>query len=156
MPIFDALIKPALDSANAIISQFHTSPEEKLQAQQALAELAQKSAAAASDYDVQLNNIAGQNIRSETGSGDKFTSRARPSFLYVIIAVMGFNYIGLPLAQVFGSHVQPIVLPGDLLTLFGTCICGYSFARTAEKIASMPGNSQVSVLGVKIGQNSQK
>ena len=152
--LFDSLIKPALDSVTALVSEFHLSPEDKAKAQQAIADAAAKAQAAAVDYDVQLNSIAGQNIRADAQSGDKFTARARPSFLYVIIAVLGFNYIGLPLAGVFGSHAQPITLPTDLLTLFGVGLTGYSMSRTAEKIAAVPGDSQMSVLGIKIGNKS--
>ena len=152
--IFDALIKPALDSVTALIGQFHLSPEDKAKAEQAVADAAAKAQQAAVDYDVQLNTIAGQNIRSETGSSDKFTSRARPAFMYVVIAVLGFNYIFLPFAMIFGSKVSPIVLPPDLLTLFGFCVGGYAASRTLEKITAMPGDSQISIAGVKIGNKS--
>jgi hypothetical protein len=152
--LFDSLIKPALDSVTALVSEFHLSPEDKAKAQQAIADAAAKARQASLDYDVQLNAIAGQNIRADASSGDKFTARARPSFLYVIIAVLGFNYIGLPLAGLFGAHAQPINLPADLLTLFGVCMTGYSMSRTAEKIAALPGDSQMSVLGIKIGNKS--
>ena len=154
MPLFDALIKPALDSVTALISQFHLSPEDQLKAQQAVAAAAQQAQVAAMDYDAKLNDIAGQNIRAETSSEDKFTSRARPSFMYVVIAVLAFNYIGLPLAMVFGSTVQPINLPADLLTLFGFCVGGYAASRTVEKVTSLPGDSQISVMGLKIGNKS--
>lgn len=154
MALFDALIKPTLDSVTAIIQQFHLSPEEKAKAEQAIQAAKVQAQAAADDYEVKLNDIAGQNIRAEASSQDKFTERARPSFLYVVISVFAFNYIGIPFAQLFGSKVQPIVLPGDLLTLFGVCITGYVFSRSAEKVASLPGDSQINVLGVKIGNKS--
>jgi hypothetical protein len=67
--------------------------------------------------------------------GDKFTERARPSFMYVVIFILCFNYVGLPIFQVFGSKVAPLELPPDLLTLFGVCVSGYVFNRSAEKIA---------------------
>lgn len=152
--IFDTLIKPALDSVTTLISQFHLSPEDKLKADQAVAAAAAQARQASVDYDVQLNTIAGQNIRSETGSADKFTSRARPAFMYVVIAVLGFNYMFLPLAMIFGSKVAPIVLPPDLLTLFGFCVGGYAASRTIEKVMSAPGDSQISVMGVKVGNKS--
>ncbi len=159
--LFDSLVKPALDSVNDLIGQFHMSPEDKAKATQAIADASAKAQQTAADYDIQLNSIAGQNIRADASSGDKFTARARPSFMYVIILVLAFNYIGLPIAQIFGSHVAPIQLPGDLLTLFGVCVTGYVMSRTAEKaissserIAAMPGDSQISVLGLKMGNKS--
>lgn len=152
--IFDALIKPSLDSITNLVSQFHLSPEDKAKFDQQAADAVAKAQQASLDYDAKLNDIAGQNIRAEEQSGDKFTSRARPSFMYVIIAVFAFNYIGIPLAQIFGSHVQPIQLPTDLLTLFGVCVSGYAFSRTAEKIAAMPGDSQISFMGMKVGNKN--
>lgn len=151
MPIFDALIKPALDSVTGLVSEFHMSPEDKAKFAQATAEAAAKAAQASVDYDVKLNQIASDNIKADAGTGDKFTERARPSFMYVIIAVLAANYILIPLSNIFGSHVQPVALPGDLLTLFGIAITGYSMSRTVEKVASLPGDSQINVLGVKVG-----
>jgi hypothetical protein len=154
MALFDSIIKPALDSVTALISEFHLSPEDKLKAQQAIADAAAKAQQSSIDYDVRMNQIASDNIKAEAGNGDKFTARARPSFMYLIMAILGFNYIGLKFAQIFGSTVQPIELPGDLLTLFGICISGYAFSRTVEKVAGMTGDSQISVLGVKVGQKN--
>jgi hypothetical protein len=153
--LFESLIKPALDSVNSIINDFHLSPEDKAKAQQAIADASAKAQQSAIDYDVQLNTIASANIRADATNGDKYAARARPSFLYVIIAVLAFNYMALPLAAVFGSHVAPIVLPADLLTLFGVALCGYTMSRTAEKIAAMPGNSEISALGIKVSQKSE-
>ncbi len=146
--LFDSLVAPALKSVTDLISQFHMSPEEKQQAQQAIADASAKAQLAAQDYDAKLNDIAGQNIRAEQASGDKFTQRARPSFMYVVIAVIGFNYMALPLMQVFGSKVGPIELPADLLTLFGVCVCGYVCARSGEKISALPGDSQINLAGI--------
>lgn len=155
MPIFDALIKPALDSVTALIGQFHMSPEEKAQAQQAIADAAQKAQFAAQDYDVQLNAIAGQNIRADAATGDKFTQRARPWFMYIIEAILAFNYIIFPLIHAIPHvNVSTIELPSNLLELFGVCVTGYVFNRTAEKISALPGESQISVLGMKIGNKS--
>lgn len=155
MALFDSLVKPALDSVNAIITQFHMNPEEKAQLQQQIAAAAAQAQQASQEYDEKLNDIAGQNIRADASSDDKFTKRARPWFMYIVEAILAFNYIGVPIAGLFGSHYQPIVLPGDLLTLFGVCVTGYVFNRTAEKISALPGESQVSVLGlIKAGNKS--
>jgi hypothetical protein len=152
--IFDSLIKPALDSVTALINEFHLSPEDKAKAQQAIADAQDKARTDALEYDAKLNDIAGQNIRADAQNGDKFTSRARPTFMYIVESILGFNYIIIPLAKLFGSHVDPIVLPSDLLTLFGVCVTGYAMSRTVEKVASLPGDSQINVLGMKIGNKS--
>lgn len=153
MALFDALIAPSLKAATDLIGQFHESPDEKAKALQAIQDAADKIRLATMDTDVQLNKIAGDNITAEEKSGDKFTQRARPSFMYVIIAILAFNYMGIPLFQVFGSKVAPIVLPADLLTLFGICITGYVVSRTAEKVSAMPGDSKVSLAGVITASN---
>ncbi len=105
------------------------------------------------NYETKLNDIAGQNIRADASSGDKFTQRARPLFMYMVEAILGFNYIGIPIAQMFGSHLTPMTLPPDLLVLFGTCVTGYVFNRTAEKISAMPGDSQINVAGILRASN---
>lgn len=154
MPIFDALIKPALDSVTGLVSEFHMSPEDKARFAQASADAAAKAAQASVDYDVKLNQIASDNIKADAGTNDKFTMRARPSFMYVIIAVLAANYILIPLSTIFGAKVSPVALPGDLLTLFGVAICGYSVSRTVEKVVSLPGDSSVNVLGMKVSNKS--
>lgn len=154
MPLLDTLISPILGQAKDIIAQFHLSPEDKAKADAAMAQLQQDATKQANDYEVQLNTIAGQNIRADAQSDDKFTQRARPLFMYIVEFILAFNYIGVPVAQMFGSKVQPINLPGDLLTLFGVCVTGYVFMRSAEKIAGLPGESTVNVLGAKFGNKS--
>ena len=85
------------------------------------------------------------------GGNDRYAACARPTFLYVIVAILAVDYIVLPLAKLFGSHVEPVALPADLLTLFGVGLTGYSLSRTAEKVAALPGESEVSILGLKVG-----
>lgn len=149
MAIFDSIVSPLVSSVSKIIDQFHMSPEEKAQAQLAIQQAAQQAQQQAADYDVKLNDIAGQNIRADAQSEDKFTQRARPWFMYIIEWVLAFNYIVIPGYQmVTGKPLAPVTLPADLLTLFGVCVTGYVFNRTAEKISSMPGDSQVNMMGV--------
>ena len=156
MALFDSLVKPALDAVNSIINDFHLSPEDKMKAQAAIQEASLAAAKQAEDYETKMNDIAGQNIRSETGSTDKFTARARPTFLYIVNAILGFNFLGLPLIHALGAKdAVPINIPSDVLTLFGVVMTGYVVARSAEKISSLPGDSSVNILGiVKAGNKS--
>jgi|SRR5579871_1062042 len=138
------ILSQAFDGLTKIIGEFHMSPEEKAAAQQAIADAQQKAQQAAVDYDVQMNTIAGENIRADDATGDKFTQHARPWFMYIVEMVLAFNYIVIPLVQaVRGRALAPMTLPADLLTLFGVCVTGYVFNRTAEKVAAMPGDSQI-------------
>src|SRR5690349_11377350 len=102
MALFDSLIKPALDSVTNLINQFHLSPEDKAKAEQAIRDAQEKARNDALEYDAKLNDIAGQNIRADAQNGDKFTSRARPMFMYIIEAILAANYILIPVAKLFG------------------------------------------------------
>lgn len=73
---------------------------------------------------------ASANIRAEAGSSDKYTSRARPTFLYICEFILLWNYVVVPLLR-----QQPLLLPEPLFWLFGSCMLGYTGARTWEKLA---------------------
>lgn len=149
MGAFATIIGPVFEGLTKLVGDFHMSPEEKVQAQQAIADAQLKAQSAAQDYNVQLNSIAGQNIREDAGTGDK----ARPYFMYIIEAILAFNYLGIPALHAFGkTNVAPMELPTNLLSLFGVCILGYVTNRTA----ALPGDSQMSMLGglVKVGNKS--
>jgi hypothetical protein len=155
MALFDQILSPLLDQATKIISEFHASPEEKQAAIEKMEQLRQQSVDSSRNYEVQLNTIAGQNIRADAESQDRFTQRARPLFMYIIEFILAFNYIGTPIyAMVTGKSLAPVQLPADLLTLFGVCVTGYVFARTAEKVSGMSGDSEINVLGMKIANKS--
>lgn len=154
MGAFVTLVKPVLDGVNTLIGQFHISPEEKAQAQQAIADAAAKAQQAAQDYDVQLNTIAGQNIRTEESSEDNFTRRARPAVVWMGNILIFWNY---GLAPVLGAkwHWQPVLIPDAFWWTWGTVVTGYVFSRSTEKIAQLPGDSQINLAGLlKVGNKS--
>jgi hypothetical protein len=72
---------------------------------------------------------ASANIRAEATTGDKFTSRARPSFIYVMLVILVANYIVFPL-----GGKTPLNFPDALFWLFGSCMLGYTGARSWEKV----------------------
>jgi hypothetical protein len=154
MDLFTGSIGPAFDGVSKLIDQFHMSPEEKAQLQQQIADAQEKARQASRDYDVKLNDIAGQNIRAEETSGDKFTIRARPAVIWMGNLLIFWNYALVP---VFGHRwtLTPASLPDAFWWTWGTVVTGYVFSRSAEKISQMPGDSQISVLGMKIGNKSQ-
>jgi hypothetical protein len=154
MAIFDSLIKPALDSVTKLIDEFHMSPDDKAKAQLALAQAAQQAAQAAQDYDAKLNDIAGQNIRAEETSGDKFTVRARPAVIWMGNLLILWNYGVVPVAGAHW-HLSPASLPEAFWWTWGTVVTGYVFSRSAEKISQMPGESQINLGGIlKVGNKS--
>lgn len=75
---------------------------------------------------------ASANIRAEATNGDKFTSRARPTFLYVCNSILIWNYMVVP---TMGR--TPINFPEPLFWLFGSVMLGYVGARSWEKISAV-------------------
>jgi len=81
-------------------------------------------------------------IIAEANSADAWTSRARPSFLYIVYIVilagipMGFLYAINPetagnVTTGFNDWLQAI--PEEMWTLFGVGYLGYTGARTLDK-----------------------
>ncbi len=137
--IQDILGGSLADSVKGIIAEFRLSPDERAKFQAAVDANANALAQKQIEYQEKLEDsyqvelqTAGANIRAEAATGDKYTSRARPSFLYVIEIILGWNYIFVPI-----FHGAPIPLPSELLELFGFCMLGYTGARTWEKRFSL-------------------
>lgn len=81
-------------------------------------------------------------ILSEAQSADPWTSRARPSFMYVMYLIMLLCIIGSIIGIWFPAEVKQAsvnmgdlfkAIPGDLYWLFGAGYLGYTGARTYEK-----------------------
>lgn len=152
MAAFVAIAKPLIDSVTGIIEQFHASPEDKAKAQQQVIDAAAAAQKAAQDYDVQLNSIAGQNIRAEETNGDRFAGRARPSVIWMGNLLILWNWCLVP---TFGAHwhLGPVTIPDAFWWTWGTVVTGYVFSRGMEKIATIPGDSQINLGGIlKIAQ----
>lgn len=137
-----------------VIDRVVPDPETKAKVQLALQQNAVQLQQMNDDLETKLNETAGQNIRADAQSGNFLASSARPMFMYIVEAILAFNYIGLPIAKLCGAAIAPMDLPGDLLVLFGTCITGYVFARSADKALSLPGQSSINLLGMKMSNNS--
>lgn len=100
--------------------------------------LKQQQAGNLEEIKVQLSAIV-----TEAGSSDPWTSRARPTFLYVIYALI---LASLPMAIVFtvspqtahslidGFHAWLTAIPDSYLQLFGVGYLGYTGGRSWEKI----------------------
>src|SRR5579864_3588543 len=119
-----------------VVSEFHLSPEDKAKFQQALDDNQKQIQLAQIELEAKLQDeqareveAASANIRAEATNGDKYTSRARPSFLYVMLGILSANYVLFPL---IGK--TPLTFPDALFWLFGSCMLGYTGARTWEKM----------------------
>ncbi len=119
-----------------IIDKIFPDPAQKAQAQLELLKMQQ-----AGDLDeikVQLSAII-----AEAQSTDPWTSRARPSFLYVVYVLllwsipMGVLTIFKPEAAAaftLGFKAWMSAIPEPVLTLFGVVMTGYVAGRSWEKV----------------------
>ena len=123
-----------LKSIGDLIDQFHLSPEQKAQMQQAAQELEVKRDEIEAARDQALAEIQSRNITAETTSGDPYVRRARPTFLYVIICGIGCSIIIFPiLNMILHKGLVMVPIPDAYLQLFGVAFLGYTGARTWEK-----------------------
>ena len=118
-----------------IIDKLFPDPEQKAKAQLELMKLEQ---------DGQLDQVRTQlsAILAEAQSADPWTSRARPSFLYVVYILllwsipMGVLTIFKPdaaAAFTIGFKAWMTAIPEPVLALFGTVMLGYTVSRSYEK-----------------------
>jgi holin (3TMs family) len=123
-----------LKSIGDLINQFHLSPEQKAQMQQAAQELEVKRDEIEAARDEALAQIQSRNITAETTSEDPYVRRARPTFLYVMILGIGFSIIIFPILNLLANKGLVMVpIPDAYLELFGVSFLGYTGARTWEK-----------------------
>ena len=119
-----------------LIDKLFPDPTEKAKAQMELLRLQQ-----AGELDEMRTQLSA--IIAEANSADPWTSRARPSFLYVVYVLllwsipMGVMTVFAPEAADkftigFGKWMQ--ALPEPILTLFGVVMTGYVAGRSWEKV----------------------
>jgi 23S rRNA maturation mini-RNase III len=91
--IFDTILKPTLDSVTTLISQFHLSPDEKLKANQAISDAAEKARTEAQQYEIQLATLAASDKISarnmQIGTKDR-----TPRVLAYVITIGFFSLLG--------------------------------------------------------------
>jgi hypothetical protein len=118
-----------------LIDKLFPDPEQKAKAQLELIKLEQ---------DGQLESVKTQltAIIAEAQSADPWTSRARPSFLYVVYILLLWS---LPMGVMFVFNPDAAArftdgfkgwldaIPEPILTLFGTVMLGYVVGRSYEK-----------------------
>jgi Holin of 3TMs, for gene-transfer release len=123
-----------IQSISGLVDQFHLSPEQKAQVQQAAQELEAQRDQIEAARDGALAEIQSRNITAETQSEDAYVRRARPTFLYVMILGMAFSTIVFPILNLVAhKELQVVEIPSAYLELFGVAFLGYTGARTWEK-----------------------
>lgn len=131
-----ALADGIISIGEKLIDKFIPDPAAKAKAKMELRELEQKGDL--DDMKIRLSAII-----SDSQSKDPWTSRARPTFLYVVyILLLGSIPVGIAHAfspdhaerfiQGFGLWLNAI--PEQVLTLFGVVMTGYIGGRTWEKV----------------------
>lgn len=106
---------------------------------------------------VDLNQIAGQNIQTEA-KGNWFTSAARPSVIWMGNVVLLWNYIGRPMFVKW--QLAPVNLPDMFWWTWGVVVTGYVFTRTAQDVAGNllggAGGSAQLPFGIKLDSKGDK
>lgn len=122
-----------------LIDNLFETEEEKANAKSKLVNLDLKR------YEIQMSAIV-----AEAQSKDGWTSRARPSFLYVMYAVIILCFVGGIIGIWFPEDVAMAAvnirdlltaIPDSLWALFGAGYLGYSGARSYDKRQNMKGLS---------------
>ena len=135
LSITDILGGSAVSAVKGMIEEWHLSPEQKAQFQAAIDANKTTIDAKQIEYQEKLEDsyqkeldTASANIRAEMLTGDKYTVRARPSYIYTVLVILLGNFLVFPL---LGR--SPVTFPDNLYWLFGACILGYTGARSWDK-----------------------
>ena len=129
-------IDTLLEMGLKIIDKVTPDPEAKAKAQLDLLRLQQEGEF--KELEMRMNAIL-----AEAQSQDKWTSRARPSFMYVMYIMILFSIpMGIlsainPAAAVAiaaGMKAWLAAIPTEFVQLFGVGYVGYAAARTVDKI----------------------
>lgn len=129
------LIGGIFDIGGKLLDKFFPNPEERARKQFELLQMQQTGEL--KELETRMSAIL-----AEASSTDPWTSRARPSFLYVIYVMilmsipMGVLSAFEPqMADAIASGMQKwlAAIPEDLYVLFGVGYVGYSGARMLEK-----------------------
>jgi hypothetical protein len=134
--------KGLLDSVGGIIDKFHLSPEQKQQFSLELQSLLQKRDSEIEET-LRAELAAKERVLvAELSQGDNYTKRARPTVVYVGLAVIVFNYCIVPillrLVSLFSqtpalNGFEPLSLPAEFWLGWSGIVATWSIGRSAEK-----------------------
>ena len=139
-PIFTTLAPGLFEAGARLIDRLIPDPAEREKAKLAL--LQAEGQQALQEMQVSLSAIL-----AEANSHDQWTSRARPTFLYVIYGVILLSVIGSIIgiwwpAEVFqaAENLSKLLnaVPESLWWLFGAGYLGYTSARSFDKWRGAP------------------
>jgi hypothetical protein len=141
LPIAPAIVAGVFDLGRDLINKLIKDPEANAAAQLKLMELDQQGELAK----LQLQMSA---ILAEANSSDPWTSRARPSFMYLFYFLVMFMVVAAPLLgvwypekmEIFFLNVNRgfVAIPSELWWVFSVCFTGYSASKTYESVKKVP------------------
>jgi hypothetical protein len=140
---------------------FIPDPAKKMELQQHAMDL--QAQAAEQELDALTKQVQ---AAAQASSSDTSLWKARAFFCYGVTSAIFINYVGFPLLHA-AAHldIAPIVLPTNLLMMFAAIMLGLvgvpegfgalkNLLGMVPDVMAMPGDSQVSVLGVKVANKS--
>jgi len=132
IPAVVASVAPALFN---LIDNLFTSDKERDEAKLKLIKLEKDGA-------LEELKVSMSAILAEAQSDDPYTSRARPTFLYVMYAAIGMCFLGSVIGIWYPTHVSLAAnnlgtllaaIPESLWWLFGAGYLGYTATRSFDK-----------------------
>ncbi len=129
-------------------------PQKKLEAQLHVSDQSYQLALAQLDQQNKILTAASANIQA-----DPHSSGARAYYCYGVTTLILANYGLIPLFDgMLKWHLAPFQIPSNVLWIFATIMLGFvgvpSVMETLKTVMGMPGESQVNVLGMKMGNKS--
>uniref|UniRef100_A0A6M3K5I1 Putative holin n=1 Tax=viral metagenome TaxID=1070528 RepID=A0A6M3K5I1_9ZZZZ len=139
--MWQTLLNPVLEIGGKVIDRLWPDPVEREKAKLELMKLAQEGEL--KDLEVRLSAIL-----AEAQSQDPWTSRARPSFLYVCYALL-LASIPMGILSAISPEIAAAIIegfrnwlsaiPSEIVTLMGIGYLGYAGARSWDKTKIMEG-----------------
>lgn len=130
-----ALLPMLMPALNTVLGRVLPDPEARAKAEAELVRLER-------DGELRSSEVRLSAILAEAGSADAWTSRARPTFLYVVYIVILSCMAGAVAGIWWPDHVTTAAqnfanlleaIPESLWWLFGTGYLGYTGARSFDK-----------------------
>lgn len=160
------LIGKAIDDVAAPLLNLIPDPKAKAEAAAHIADQKYQLALVQIDQQNKILEAASSNIKS-----DPHSSASRAYFCGGITTMILVNYGVLPIINlIFKTNLAPLEIPGNILWIFATIMLGFigvpsvmgtlrdvmgsNLIGTAKSVLAMPGESQVSALGIKLSNKS--
>ena len=151
MPFLDGLVK-ALDPVGGlvkgvkdIISTFKLDPKEAKELEMALLKLQMEAEQQVRENQKELEKAYIEDSKSlreqakvELESEDPFVRRARPAWMWALMATYVVNYGVTTIVAWFEPGVVPVDIPEAVHMLTGGLVLGYGYLRTIEKTGGKP------------------